>query len=415
METKNSSFVISEIGSLITLENIAKETKTTDFKEEDLGLLANSWLSVTDGKVSDYGTGTIPPCYQNLPVIDAKGGLVMPGLIDCHTHPIYGGSRAKEFAQRLGGITYQEIAAQGGGIKYTVKETQNASKANLKKSAFKRLQKFLRNGVTTVEVKSGYGLTVKDELKLLEALNELNQEIPQHLEITCLALHAVPPSYSSTEEFVKIMSNELLPEVKKQNLATWADAFVEKGYFDVAQTTPYMEKAKELGFQIRIHADEFIDTEAALHAAKWGAKSADHLECASVEGIKAMAKQSVVAVLLPGTSLYTKIPYTKAKPFIENSCPIALSTDFNPGSSQIDNLAFIATLGALHCGLNLTQTIAAVTYVPAFSLNLHKQKGALAKGYDADILIYPFKNIEEWISALGQTQPTNIFIKGIEY
>lgn len=192
----------------------------------------------------------------------------------------------------------------------------------------------------------------------------------------------------------------------------FVDAFVEKGYFEVEDANEHFLKAKELGFGIRIHADEFADSQAGAAAAKWGAVSADHLEKTSTKSIEAMAKAGVTAVLLPGTSLYCAMEYTDAQRFITAGCPVALATDFNPGSCRVDNLGFIATLGALHCKMNLATTIAAITYVPSCTLGLAQQKGHLALGADADCLIFEYENLSDWIADLGQRPPKQILISG---
>lgn len=409
-----SRLTITNIGELITLAPLAKAEKLSRIEDKDLGRVANAWLAVENGKIVASGNGVLPASYNDWPTQDAEGGLVMPGLVDAHTHPLFGGNRAHEFCQRLAGTTYQQIAAAGGGIKYTVKQSRETDDATLLKTARDRLQRFLKNGVTTLEVKTGYGLSVKEELRHLRLYKKLRGETSQHLSTTCLALHALPPEATSVTEFVKTMTEELLPAVAKEKLADFVDAFVEKGYFLPEDCDPYFKKAQELGFKIRIHADEFVDSGAAAAACRWGALSADHLEFAHPDAIQQMAAQNIVAVLLPGTSLYTKIPYTKAAPFLAAGCPIALATDFNPGSCQVDNLGLIATIGALHCGLDLPHTVAAVTYVPAYSLALHQRKGALAQGFDADILWFKgLGRLEEWVAGLGQEKPARVWINGV--
>jgi imidazolonepropionase len=339
----------------------------------------------------------------------------MPGLIDAHTHPIFAGNRAKEFAMKRAGVSYQEIAKQGGGIQYTAQCTKEASDKELLASTLKRLSTFLLHGVTTVEVKSGYGLSVEEELRHLKIIKQVKKLMPQCIKVTCLALHACPPDYKSSSKFVTEISNNLLPVVKEEKLADYVDAFVEQGYFSSKDVDPYLAKAEELELGVRLHADEFSDSKGAALAAKWAASSADHLVNISAHGIKSLAGSGTVAILLPGTSLYSNIPYAQAKPLIQANVPVALATDFNPGSCCFDNLAFIASIGSIHCGLTLAQTVAAVTRVPAASLGLQKTKGSLVKGYDADLLLYEgssIKNIEEWLADVGKTPPNGIWIGG---
>lgn len=403
--------ILINIGDLITLSPLAKEQRFTNITRDDLGRSRQCWLAMADGKIEATGPMPPPPQYNAYETIDAQNGLVMPGLIDCHTHPTYGGKRSDEFVRRLEGATYQQIGSEGGGIKKTVKMTQISSEDELYQDTCHRLKRFLRHGVTTVECKSGYGLTVEDELKMLRVLKKADHDLPMTIKSTCLALHAIPADQEK-DPFIQDMTHKLLPIVAEEKLATWVDAFVEEGYFGTDDVTPFFKKAQELGLGIRIHADEFTDLSGGLLAAEWGAASVDHLEYTNEASIQAMAKSGVVAVLLPGTSIYTAIPYTKAAPFIKHGCPVALATDFNPGSCQFENLAFIATLGAIHCGLTLEQTIAAVTLVPAKSLGLERSKGALEQGFDADICIYDYQTIEDWIAFAGQKGPKAVYIAG---
>ncbi len=283
---------------------------------------------------------------------------------------------------------------------------------DLKKLTQNRFETFLAKGVTTVEAKSGYGLIPEEELRALRILKDLNSSMDMEIISTCLALHALPVEYDSYKKFVSDTNKNLLPLVAKEKLARYVDVFIETGYFSVEDAQPYVELAKELGFGIRIHADEFSDAGAAKAAGSWGAASADHLQAASKEGIQSMAENGVVATILPGTSLYTNIPFTKAEPFFEAGCVVGLATDYNPGSCLVDSLPLIATMGALHCGLTTAQAVAAVTYVPALSLGLQNSKGALAKGFDADFFLFPGSEASEWLADMGRTIPTSVWVKG---
>lgn len=394
---------------------LATRLKPNNVEAQDLGRLSNAWLAVKDGKVVSVGQGDPPAAYTACCTwqrIDARRQVVLPGLIDAHTHPLFAGSRAHEFAKRLAGATYQAIAAQGGGIQSTVRATRAASDEELLTLTRQRLQDMLDLGVTTIEVKSGYGLSVAEELRHLRLLTSLKRQLPQHLSITCLALHAVPLEYEQLADYVDVCTRELLPVIADEGLADWIDAFVETGYFSTTDLTDYVRRARELGLGLRLHADEFSNAGAAQAAADWGAKSADHLQYADSAGIESMAAADVTAILLPGTSLYTKIPFTSARPFVKAGVPVAIATDFNPGSCVIDNLAMMASVGAIHCGLNLAQAIAAVTYTAAYSLDLHRSKGALSPGYDADFFISPLSSIEEWLADFGRTPPSRVFIAG---
>ena len=407
------SIAIHDIGELVTLAPLAQKSSPVQVGEADLGRLHGAWLAIKDGKIEACGEGALPAGFAAYDAFDAKGRLVMPGLIDCHTHPIFGGTRSHEFAAKLRGASYQEIARQGGGIKSTVKATRGASDEELLLRVNAVLGRFLAHGVTTVEVKSGYGLSVREELRLLELLAVARRHTPQHLAVTCLALHALPEEHAAVDAFVKIMTTELLPEVKARHLADWVDAFVEQGYFSVADTEPFIERAVQLGLGIRLHADEFSDAGAAFASARWGAASADHLECTPVNAMQAMAKAGTVAVLLPGTSMVSRLPFTKARPFCEAAVPVAIASDFNPGSCHLKNLPMIAAVAGIQCGLRLPELIAAVTYVPACALRINQSKGALLPGYDGDLLIAEQGSLEEWVYDFGETLPRRVFIGGI--
>lgn len=404
--------VVRNIGELVTNQPLADGVYKDPSKLESLGSLKNAWLAFEHGKIKAFGQGTPPSKWDKWQSIDAQGGLVLPGLVDCHTHPIFGGDRATEFSRRLHGESYQSIAKQGGGILYSIKATREASDESLERSTKANLDKFLRHGVTTVEVKSGYGQTPSEELRMLKVLQRLKTTCDQTLSITCMGLHAVPEGYASTEAFVSDMTNNLLPAVAESNLADYVDAFVEDGYFSVEQAEPYMQKAKQLGLKLRIHADEFKESKAASAAARWGCVSADHLQQSSSQGQQDMAKAGVIAVVLPGTSLYTAIPFTDAKRLLASGCLVAIASDFNPGSCYINNLPMLASCAALHCKLNISQTIAGVTYVAAKALELETKKGALAMGYDADFMIHDFRSKEHWLSNFGQEKPKLVYIAG---
>lgn len=414
MTDKVQQTLIFNISELVTCAPLAATNKLSFIEDQDLGRIQDAWLLIENEKVADFGTGSPPQTLLKAAgaKIDAQKKLITPGLIDSHTHPVFKENRFLDFSRRLKGTSYAELSRLGGGILHTVSTTQKASNQTLYQRINTRLAKQLTYGVTSVEVKSGYGFTVAEELRHLEILNKTQQSCQQTLKITCLGLHSPPLDGSSKKKYIQTMSQELIPEVARSKLADSVDAFVEKGYFEADEIDSYVTTAQDLGLGIRVHADEFSDSGAATAAARWKAQSADHLQQASLIGLRQMADAGVVATILPGTSLYCNIAFANAKAMAETGCPVAIASDFNPGSCYIDNLTLIAATAGIHCHLNLAQIFAAVTYVPAYSLRLHQSKGALAKGYDADLLLHDIESLEEWIADMGRTPPKEVWVKG---
>lgn len=407
------SVLIKNISQLITLAPLSESPLKASVEEKDLGILEKAWLWLKQGKVEGFGEGASHSSLvpKGTPEISAEGSLVIPGLVDSHTHPLYGGDRSREFAARLNGKTYTEIAAAGGGIYSSVKQTMEEDDEKLLSSAKKRAENFLSHGVTTFEAKSGYSFTVEEDLRQLRLLKRLKKELSQTLRITALPLHVLPKD-KSPGDYIDELIKDFLPVVAKEGLADFVDMFIEEGYYEASSCEPFIQKAKELGFKVKIHADEFTRGGGAELAAKWEAVSADHLQFASREDQEALGKAHVVATLLPGTSLYTKIPYTQARGFLKASCQVAVASDHNPGSCQLSNLPMLTSLAALHCGLKAPEALAAVTFMGARALGLEKTKGALAQNYDADFLVLPFENYQSWLASFGEFKPQQVWLGG---
>lgn len=412
MTTSQPSLLVTGIGELYTLDPLVSTGRTTNIRLEDLGTVKNAWLAIVGGRVTAYGTGPVPTSYSDFKEVKANGGLVIPGFVDSHTHPIFAGSRTNEFLMRMNGATYQEIATGGGGITSSMKATRSASDADLTTSTLQNLRTFLSHGVTTVEAKSGYGLSPQEELRLLRILVSCRSHTPQTLYITCLALHAKSPEYADFKDYAQACVRDLLPAIEKEKLADAVDAFIEAGYFSIDDTREFFSAAKDRGIAIRLHADEFSDARGGSFAAELKAKSADHLQFVSDEGLKHMAEAGVTATILPGTSLYTNIPFTNGKRIIDAGVPLAIATDFNPGSCVINNLSLVATVASIHCGVPPAAVLAGVTWIPANSLDLGTRKGALAKGFDGDFTIWPFGTFADWIADFGRNKPRRVFVAG---
>ena len=340
-------------------------------------------------------TAELPRKFKRDQTTDLKGRkALIPGMVDCHNHLVFGGDRAEEFALRCAGATYQEIAAKGGGIATTVQATRAASPAHLEKLAVDRIKELASYGVRTVEVKSGYGLNPESEYKILEVVPKLKKRFPElTISTTFLGAHAFPKEISR-EEYLRQLVDEMLPEVARRKLAESCDVFIDEGYFTVEEGRRILTRAKKLGLLVKVHADELGDTGSAEFAAGIGATSADHLLKISDDGIRALAQSNTVAVLLPGTAFYLKAPHAPARKLIDAGAAVALATDFNPGTCVCLSLPAIMTLSALYLGMSRAEIFAAVTYNAAKALRLEERKGTLEAGMDADFAILPYPKFE---------------------
>ncbi len=347
-------------------------------------------------------TRDLPEKYKGAKKTNLKNKqAIMPGLIDAHTHLVFSGSRASEFARRCAGATYQEIASEGGGILTTVRATRDASLEELFESALKRALIAYRHGVRTLECKSGYGLDHETELKCLKVMKHLREALPQMTFVsTYLGAHAIPVGVKKTA-YIDEVIHKTLPEVKRLGLADFCDVFVDDGYFTLQDGERILRAAHKLGFKLKIHADELANTESARLAAKLEAYSADHLLKISDKGITALAKSDTVAMMLPGTAFYLKANYAPARKLLDQGARVGIATDFNPGSCYSLNLPLMMNLSALYLGMNLAEIFAGVTFNAAASLGLEKTKGALLPGYDSDFVVLPYEHFEEMYYRMG--------------
>jgi len=346
-------------------------------------------------------------------IVDKKGYTVMPGFVDSHTHIVFAGDRSEEFGKRLRGATYKEIAEQGGGIKTTVKATRGASKEELLDGAKTLLNSALSYGTTTVEIKSGYSLNTEGEIKQLEVIDELRRTSCMTIVPTFLGAHDIPEDYKDKPEtYIDILCNEMMPLVKEKNLAEFCDVFIDEGYYTVEQGRRIFEKAKELGFKIKVHADELADKSVGLLAAELNAHSADHLLFTNDESLAAMKDANTVACLLPGTAYFIRMPYANARKMIDMGLVVALATDTNPGSSYTENMQLILSLAVINMKMTAEEAISAATINGAKAIDLQNTKGSIEKGKDADFVVLNTPNYLNLFYHFGVNHVNEVWIKG---
>ncbi|MBI4565534.1 MAG: imidazolonepropionase [Planctomycetes bacterium] len=362
-------------------------------EQADLGLIPDGAVAVVDGRVAAVGaTDAVTAEYKvtKSNLIDAGGKLVTPGLVDAHTHLIFAGSREDEFERRLLGASYMEIANAGGGILSTVDRVRAASRTELVKLARPRARAMLEHGTTTAEVKSGYGLTLEDEIKCLEAVRELAKAERLDLIPTFMGAHEVPREYASRRhEYIDLVVKEMIPEVSKRRLARFCDVFCEVGVFSIDQSRAILEAGKAAGLQPKIHAEEFKSIGSAELAAEIGAVSADHLMLISDRGIRSLRRTATIAVLLPGTTYFLGgTMYAPARKLIEEGVPVALGTDFNPGSCMTLNMQAILSLACAQLKMTPAEALVAATINAAHACGAAEFVGSLEPGKRADLLVW---------------------------
>ena len=393
MSKIKADFLVHNAGQLVTVAGYSRRPKR-GAELAGIGLVENGALAAQDGIIVGVGPAARVREQVKLTgdatVIDAGGRVVLPGLVDPHTHVVFAGSREHELEMKIAGMGYLEILARGGGILDTVRATRAAGREELVAAGRKYLDQMLAQGTTTAEVKSGYGLTTADEVKILAAVRELDHSHPVDLVPTFLGAHAIPVEYKANpDEFVRLVIEEMLPAVAREGLAEFCDVFCEKGVFTVEQSRQILLAARRLGLRPKLHADEIVSLGGAELAVELGAVSADHLMAVSAEGIRQLAESETVAVILPATTFCLMgEQYAPARSMIEQGVAVALASDFNPGSSPVNSMQIVMGLACRQLKMMPAEVISAVTINSAHALGRAARVGSLEVGKQADLVIF---------------------------
>ena len=406
--------LIGPFKQIVTLNNLPLRGKISDKQLEIIengGILINS-----ENKIEEIGNYEVianktKQSLSNSPTLQFSNSVVLPAFIDCHTHICFGGNRANDFAMRNAGKTYLEIAEKGGGIWSSVQHTRNASESELLEKLLERINRLISLGITTIEIKSGYGLNVESELKMLRVIKKAQEKTKATIVPTCLSAHLKPKDFEGTSSaYLQYILTEILPKVKQENLAKRVDVFIEKSAFQPEESRKFLEKAKEMGFEITVHADQFTAGSSRI-AVEVGAFSADHLEATIEEDLEYLAKSETVAVALPGASLGLGEPFTPARKILDKNGILAIASDWNPGSAPMGNLIVQASILATFQKLTTAEVLAGITFRAAKALNLN-DRGILKKGMKADFVVFETDNFQNILYNQGSLVASEVYIDG---
>ena len=411
--------IIKNIAELVQVEENIQE-KVSGAAMKNLGTLKDAFLCMEDGIITDFGTmdnWNGIENWNNTEVVDAEGGMVFPSWVDSHSHLVFGGTREGEFVDRINGLTYEEIANRGGGILNSAAKLAEASEDELFESASTRLIELIKMGTGALEIKSGYGLSTESELKMLRVVKRLKENFPITIKATFLGAHALPVAYKNDKEgYLKLIEEEMLPLVAKENLAEYVDIFCEKGYFSVADMERVVTAGKKHGLIPKVHVNQFNIIGGIPSAVKLDALSVDHLEVVNQEDIDALKGSSTMPTMLPSCSFFLKIPYGPARNMIDQGLPICLATDYNPGSTPSGNMNFVVSLACIHMNMNPEEAINAATINGAYAMGISKTEGSIAKGKKGNIFIT--KKIPSYSFIpynFGHNCIDRVFINGCEF
>lgn len=402
--------LIGPFKQVVTLANLPLRGKLSD---EQLEIIPDGGILIDNNKIKKVGNfDTLKSENQKIEIETVEGEqIVLPAFVDSHTHICFGGNRANDFAMRNAGKTYLEIAESGGGIWSSVQHTRSASEEELLKTLLERIDFLISLGITTIEVKSGYGLDTENELKMLRIIKKAQEQTKATLVPTCLSAHLKPKDFEgSNEDYLHYIINEILPKVKEEDLAKRVDIFIEKSAFQPEESKHFLLKAKELGFEITVHADQFTPGSSRI-AVEVGAKSADHLEATVDDDIEFLAKSDTVATALPGASLGLGEKFTPARKLLDSGAIVAIASDWNPGSAPMGNLITQASILATFEKLTTAEVLAGMTFRSAFALGL-EDRGRLTEGQKADFVTFKTNNFQNVLYNQGSLKAENVYIDG---
>jgi imidazolonepropionase len=409
-----ADLLVSNCRQLVTLAGSERPRVRAELR--DLRIIPRGAMLVRDGRIEAVGTRReiVAAATPGVREIDAGGRIVLPGFVDAHTHTVFAGNRADEFEARAEGASYQEIAARGGGIRSTVRRTREASETELLEAARRYQSWFLRGGTTTIEAKSGYGLSTEAELKMLRVIRQLGADSSARYVATFLGAHEIPDEYRrNPDAYVDLVIGEMLPRVRTERLAEYCDVFCEPAIFPIEKARAILMAAREVGFGLRVHADQFRSDGAARLAAELGAATADHLEFTDEEGLRALMQAGVQPVLLPASAYHLgSARYPAARRMIELGLSIVLATDFNPGSSPTCSMPFVLSLAATQMRLTPAEAITAATINAAYSLGRGRETGSLEPGKQADFVIHDCEDYRELAYFSGRETAVAVWAEG---
>ena len=402
--------LIGPISQLVTLRDLSLKGPIND---SALHTISNAGIAIDNDTIVAVDTwDALLAAYPNAMITELNGTYVaVPGYIDCHTHLCFGGNRASDFALRNAGVSYLEIAQSGGGIWDTVTQTRKCTEKELTQIVIKNANQQLQLGITTIEVKSGYGLSVEEEIKMLRAIRNGNKETAADLVATCLAAHLTPKDFSGTNEgYLNYLVTNLFPVLQSEKLTNRIDAFIETSAFSASEIAPYLQSAKELGFDITIHADQFTTSGSEI-AVQYGALSADHLEASGDKEIELLAESKTIAVALPGASVGLGCAFAPARKILDKGGALAIASDWNPGSAPMGDLICQASILATFEKLTTAEVFAGITFRAAAALNLF-DRGRLIAGNKADFVLYPSNDYRDILYYQGSLRPSKVWKSG---